>query len=269
VLDQLCDTPCVMNPNGTDSGPMYDVRLDRITHNGCNGFPAPATECRFVGTTSVQGLIISNSYARNITGDACLHFEGSSAHIQMFNTELVDCQVSGGNDGYIYFTTSTADFQSTHNTFRKTAKLPGVIYAFSTSSGSYSNPISSTDDSFIDENATHNLGGFNLAFHNGTVAITNPTAKDIRTFISILSTNGVSWTGGNIVNATNGIVAENVGQASGSGGANISVKGAHINCITWCARSSANTNGTGAPMNWSLTGNVYTGSGRVLLDDRH
>ena len=199
--------------NGTATGPMSDVTLDRITFNGCHGFPKPATECRFVGTTSVQGLTISNSQARNVTGDACLHFEGPSAHIQMSNTVLIDCQVSGGNDGYVYFLTSSADFRSVHNIFVKTAKLAGPIFAFSTQSGSYANPITSTDDTFIDENATHSLGGFNLAFHNGPVAITNPTAKDIGTFISLISTTGVSWSGGRITNATNGILAANGGTA--------------------------------------------------------
>jgi hypothetical protein len=77
----------------------------------------------------------------------------------------------------------------------------------------------------------------------------------------------VSWSGGRITNATNGILAENGTQASGSGGTNISVRGAHIDCLKWCMRSGPNTNGTGPPKNWSLTGNVYTGGGRVLLDD--
>jgi hypothetical protein len=252
--------------NGTPSGPMSDVTLDRIAFNGCHGFPKPATECRFVGTTSVQGLTISNSQARNGAGDACLHFEGTSAHIQMSNTVLIDCQVGGGNNGYIYFLTSSADFRSTHNTFVKTAKLQGAIFAFTTLSGSYSNPIISIDDTFIDENATHSFGGFDLGFHNGPVTITNPTAKDIGTFISLVSTTGVSWSGGRIINATNGILAANIGQPSGSGGTNISVRGAHIDCLTWCLRSSTNTNGTGPPTNWTLTGNVYTGGGRVLLD---
>jgi hypothetical protein len=137
--------------NGTATGPMSDVTLDRIAFNGCHGFPKPATECRFVGTTSVQGLTISNSQARNVAGDACLHFEGPSTHIQMSNTVLTDCQVSGGNDGYIYFLTSSADFRSTHNTFVKTAKLAGGVFAFSTSSGAYSNPITSIDDTFIED----------------------------------------------------------------------------------------------------------------------
>ena len=56
---------------------------------------------------------------------------------------------------------------------------------------------------------------------------------------------------------------------AGGGGANISVKDAHIDCMTWCIRSGPNTNGTLPPTNWSLTGNVYTGGGRVLLEDRH
>ena len=254
--------------NGTETGPMSNVTLDQITFNGCHGFPTPQTECRFVGTTSVQGLTISNSRAHNVAGDACLHFEGPSTHIQMSNTVLIDCQVSGGNDGYIYFSSGSADFRSIHNTFVKTAKLPGSSFAFSTESGSYSNPITSIDDTFIDENATHSFGGFNLGFHNGPVTIINPTARDIGTFISLVSTTGVSWSGGRIINATNGILAENITEPSGGGGVNISVKDAHIDCLTWCIRSGPNTNGTGPPTNWSLTGNVYTGSGRVLLDNR-
>ena len=216
---------------------MSDVTLDRITFNGCHDFPKPATECRFVGTTSVKGLTISNSQARNASGDACLHFEGTSTHIRMSNTVLIDCGATGGNDGYIYFLTGSADFQSIHNTFVKTAKLPGALFAFSTLSGGYANPIISTDDTFIDENATHSFGGFNLAFHSGQVTITNPTAKDIGTFISLFSTTDVAWSGGRITNATNGILAENGTQSSGSGGTNISVKGAHIECLKWCMRS--------------------------------
>lgn len=252
--------------NGTDTGPMSNVTLDRITFNGCHEFPKPTTECRFVGTTSVRGLTISNSQARNVSGDACLHFEGPSMHIRMLNTVLIDCGATGGNDGYIYFLSGSADFQSTHNTFVKTAKLPGASFAFSTESGSYSNPIISTDDTFIDESGTHSFGGFNLGFHNGPVTIVNPTARDIGTFISLVSTTGVSWSGGRIINATNGILAGNIREPNGGGGVNISVKDAHIDCLTWCIRSGPNTNGTLPPTNWSLTGNVYTGTGRVLID---
>jgi hypothetical protein len=254
--------------NGQANGVANDVLIDDFTFNGSHDFPKPATEERFAGFTSVNGLTIINSHVKNANGDACLHFEGTSAHIILSDTVLTDCQVSGGNDGYIYFLTSTADFRSVRNTFIKTSKLGGGIYAFSTQSGNYANPITSTNDSFIDESGSHGLGGFNLAFHTGMVTIDNPTAKNVGTFVSLISTTGISWSGGNVTNATNGILAENGARPSGGGGTDISVKGAHINCIIWCVRSSTNTNGTGAPTHWILLGNVYTGTGRVLLDNR-
>jgi hypothetical protein len=112
-----------------------------------SGFPKPATEYRFVGTTSVRALPFQTARrAISPAMPACI--SKAQRAIQMSNTVLIDCRVSGGNNGYI-ICDEQRRCRSTHY-IRQDGKvdqiLPSTLSGFSTPS--------SIDDIFIDENAT-------------------------------------------------------------------------------------------------------------------
>ena len=245
--------------NGQANGVATDILIDDFTFNGSHDFPKPATEARFAGFTSVDGLTITNSRVKRANGDACLHFEGTSKHITLSNNSWTDCQVSGGNSGYIYVLTSTADIKENADTFVFTGAVLGTAYAYDTSSNSYGNAITAQNLKFIDSSGQHRFGGFNLLFHFGPVVIQNAQATGLSDFVRMVSTVDVTVMNSQVADTINGIYSESPTKDSGGGGENITLVGNRMRCLQWCIFTGTNKNGTGAPKNWKITGNSFQG----------
>jgi hypothetical protein len=254
--------------NGQDAGVAADMLIDDFTFNGSHGFPKPATEQRFAGFTSVNGLIITNSHIKNASGDSCLHLEGSSEHIALSNNTWTDCGVSGGNSGYIYPLTSSADITESGDAFVFTGALPGETFAFDLSSGNYGNSLKIDNVKLTDLTGQHRFSGFNLAFHNGPVAIENTNARGLKTFVRLLSTIGANISGNEVSDSLNGILSDAPNLPSGGGGINITLTGNRMICIQWCILTGPNTNGTSPPVNWRVRGNFIRGRVSGVAVDR-
>ena len=245
--------------NGQANGVASDILIDDFTFNGSHDFPKPATEERFAGFTSVNGLTITNSHIEKANGDACLHFEGTSKHIVLANNSWTDCQVSGGNSGYVYIATSTADIKETYDTFTFTGAVPGEVFAYDTSSNSYSNPMAIRNVRLIDSSGQHRFGGFNLSFHYGPVAIQGAQARGLKDFVHMISTADVTVANSQVIDTVNGIYNEAPTKDSGGGGENITLAGNRMRCLQWCIFTGPNKNGTGAPKNWEIGDNSFQG----------
>ena len=245
--------------NGQANGVATDILIDDFTFNGSHGFPSPATEERFAGFTSVDGLTITNSHVKQANGDACLHFEGSSKHIALSNNSWADCQVSGGNSGYIYVLTGSADIKENGDTFTFTGAVPGAVFAYDTSSNSYGNAITAQNLKIVDSSGQHRFGGFNLLFHFGPVVIQNVQASGLSDFVRMVSTVDVTVANSQVADTMNGIYSEAPTKDSGCGGENITLTANRMRCLQWCIFTGTNRNGTGAPKNWKFSGNSFQG----------
>jgi hypothetical protein len=244
--------------NGQD-GVATDIVIDDFTFNGSHGFPKPATEERFAGFTSVNGLTITNSHVKNANGDACLHLEGSSKHIVLANNSWTDCEVSGGNSGYIYISTSTADINETNDKFTFTGVGPHDAFAYDTSSNSYHNPMTLRDLTLIDSSSQHRFSGFDLMFHSGPVVIQRARAAGLKDFVHMISTADLTVSNSQVTDTVNGIYNEAPTKDSGGGGENITLTDNRMQCLQWCILTGPNKNGTGAPKAWEIRGNSFQG----------
>lgn len=256
--------------NAGAGGRMNDVLLDNITFNGSHDWPTGETEERFAGFTSVFDLTISNSHVKNAAGDACVHLEGTSTHIKIIGSTFWDCQVSGGNDGFIYVLTSTANINLTGNWFIvDNAYTCSGCYALGDGTGAYSNSITAAGNTIVDLNGAHQIGGFDLSGYTGNADIVGNTMQGGATFVVLFSSGttstNINISSNNVASSTNGVYSANAFTSGGSGGTNIDVRDNTFSVSGYSVVSGTNTNSTLPPVNWTVTGNKSLGAGLGTL----
>jgi len=243
--------------------------IDNFIFTGSHGFPTPAVEQRFVSFTSCVSCSVINSNAKNANGDSCIHIEGTSDKFTLANNTLQDCDVAGGNNGFVYLLTNV-NLTSTNDTFIKTSALGAGIYAVDTSSGAYTGTLNFNGDNFIETDTSNNWGGFLLNFHSGQINITGGTASDVGDYVHAVTTNNLKISGVTVVGqgtaGANNFVYYVTG-TTGGGGINVHIVGNDVSAITRAIFSSQNSNGTSPPTNWSVTNNYFRGNGTVLVQE--
>lgn len=234
--------------------------ISNFIFDGSHSFPSAQLEERFAGFTSVDGLVISNSQVKNANGDSCVHLEGTVTRITLTGNIFHDCLTAGGNDGYIYILTSTANITASGNTFYQTSATTAAQFAYSTASGNYGGDMTVTGDRFFDTSGGHHFGAFNLTFHTGITKITGGSGDGLAYYVQAFSTNNLTVSGVQTLDTTQDIYYTTGSQASGSGGTDVQISGNSFYCIHYCILSQKNSNGTGPPTNWKVTNNSFDGT---------
>lgn len=251
-------------------GRTTNLTVDNLQFQGCHNFPTPETECRGIGVVSTFNFTLSNSTIYQASGDACVHLEGASTHIKIIGSTFWDCQVSGGNDGFIYVLTSSANLNLTGNTFIvDNAYTCSGCYALGNGAAAYANAITATGNTIIDLQSAHQIGGFDLSGYVGNADIVGNTMQGGSTFALLFSSGTASTeiniSSNNVVASTNGVYSANVFVATGAGGTNVDVKGNTFSVSGYSVLSGPNTNSTLPPTNWTVTGNKSLGAGLGTL----
>jgi hypothetical protein len=234
-------------------GPSKFWTISNNIFNGSTGFPTPATEERFVGITSVDGVVITGNTVRNSSGDSAVHLEDSLGDTVISNNIFQDCVPSGGNPGYIYLLNSAEDTVISNNIF-----LHGLdtvtASAVSTNSGAYVLNFIFTGNLIKGTGVVRNFSGCDTGGFNGRSVISNNIFENVKRAADCTNSNNVFFTSNTIKDADNGI-ARNV-SASQSGGANWTVTNNTFSGIDSAdITTSTNTNGTQPPTGWVVTGN--------------
>src|SRR6185437_15243959 len=248
-----------VNQNGTPSVSSRWI-VSGNTFTGSHGYPTPATERRFAGFTSIVGLTVANNIIKNAAVDSCIHVEGNSDNIVLTGNIFTDCEVSGGNDGYVFMLNSPGTWVSAGNIFNYTG-AGGGSFAYSTVSGLCTDcNLSSSGDTFYDTSGTASFGAFDVGNDSGgQITITGALELNGAYLVSAFSTNLLSVSNSNVL-GTNGIVYQNYLGNTGNGGTHVSIVGNNISCTVWCILSEPNTASSGAPTDWSVTSNHFRGT---------
>lgn len=90
---------------------------------GSKEYPISKTECRFIGITYVNNVIISNNIIKNVSGDAVVHVEGVGTVLIEGNT-IEECS----GTGFIYTMKASTIVKVINNTF-KTSKRAVLWHA--------------------------------------------------------------------------------------------------------------------------------------------
>ena len=243
--------------NCAAAAPSESWTISNNIYEGAKDFPLSATEQRFVGITSVKNVTITGNHVQKSNGDAPFHLEDIAGNTIIANNIIDNCLCSGGNDGYIYLLNSAESVVIEGNIFfPPQAGLPKA-YVIGTSSGAYINDIQFIGNRVVGNGATGNFGGLSYMFQTGLLNCVGNIFEYL--------TEGITFTAGN-----NAIVANNhfyfcnkgialaLSNSSGGGQKWLVVNNVFLETVSNDdIFTSQNTNGTSAPQNWTITGNVF------------
>jgi len=230
-------------------------------YTGAEGYPTAATEKRFVGITSVRSVVISGNSVKNSAGDAPIHLEDTLGETVISNNIFDNCIMSGGNEGYIYLLNNAENVIISGNIFLRTdASLP-FAYVTGTQSNLYLNDIQFIGNRVFGNGSAGNFGGLTyLSQGAGTSGNLNCTGNIFQSLVDGI----VFASGQNALISSNTFSNCNGGIRFAQGPSNVGgLKFLVANNIfsgtvgTRDIFTTTNTNGTGNPQNWTVTGNVF------------
>lgn len=115
-------------------------------------------ECRFVGITAVDNVIISNNVVQKVAGDSAIHLEDVGTSYQITNN--VFDNILGRGYIFILPTSDTADDSESiidDNTFLRTDAAAGIGNVLSVSSNIFANEVAFTNNRVVGLSSFHNL----------------------------------------------------------------------------------------------------------------
>jgi hypothetical protein len=227
--------------------------------SGSQQFPTPGTESRFVGITEVRGVIITGNLIRNSAGDAPIHLEDLYGETIVSNNIFDNCIMSGGNNGYIYLLNSAEDVIIDSNIFLRTDSTLPSAFAVDTTSGTYTNSISFTNNRVVGVASGGNLSGIQLRFQAGKNVISGNTFEKLNSAIEHGNVIGATLVSGNMFTECANGIFYTVGSGT-SGGSDWTVVGNHFSGTTgtYDVFTSQNLSGTNAPKRWVVQGNTFS-----------
>lgn len=230
-------------------------------YTGNKGYPTPGTEKRFVGITSVRSVVISGNSIKNAAGDAPIHLEDTLGETIISDNIFDNCVLSGGNEGYIYLLNSAENVIISGNIFLRTDASLGLAYAVGTSSGGYTNDIQFIGNRVLGNGSGGNFGGVSYASQgSGSLGNLNCTGNIFKSL-----TDGIAFG-----SAENALISSNTFSECNAG-IRFTQGTSNVGGIKWLVANNVfngtvgtqdiftatNTNGTGNPQKWTVTGNVF------------
>jgi hypothetical protein len=244
------------NQGGFDNPSVPKSKFWTVSNNifnGSFGFPTPATEKRFVGITSVEGVVITGNTVVNTAGDAAIHLEDTLGDTVISSNVFKDCVPADGNSGYIYLLNIDEDTVISNNIFLHGLDTVAAS-AVSVNSGTYALNLIFTGNLVKGTGAVRNFSGCDTGGLNGSAVVSSNIFENVVRAADATNANNVLFTANTVKGADNGI-SRNV-SASSSGGSNWTVSNNTFSSITSAdVITSTNTSGTQPPSNWVVTGN--------------
>jgi hypothetical protein len=230
-------------------------------YTGAQDYPTAATEKRFVGITSVRGVVISGNSIKKSTGDAPIHLEDTLGETIISDNIFDNCVLSGGNEGYIYLLNSAENVIISGNIFLRTDTSLGLAYAVGTSSGGFTNDIQFIGNRVLGNGSAGNFGGVSYSSQgSGSLGNFNCTGNIFKSL-----TDGIAFG-----SAENALISSNTFSECNAG-IRFTQSTSNVGGIKWLVANNVfngtvgtrdiftttNTNGTGNPQKWTVTGNVF------------
>lgn len=158
--------------NCAAAAPSENWIVSNNTFDTSSTFPTPGTETRFVGITSVRGVVITGNTVLKAAGDAAVHLEDTLGDTIVSNNVFDNCLTSGGNSGYIFLLNTAEHAVISDNIFLRTDATLPAAYAIDTSSNSFAFAMTITGNIVRGQAAGGNMNGFFLGFQNTSSATT-------------------------------------------------------------------------------------------------
>jgi len=251
AFDMVAD---FVEANGAEIALSYRWTITNNIYKGSYGFPTPATENRFAGITSVEGVIITGNQVTNSAGDAAIHLEDILGNTIISNNVFKDCVPSGGNSGYIYVLNSAEDTIISNNIFMHGLDTVSAC-AYSQNSDYYSANVQFIGNQVRGTGAVRNFSGVRLDYSTAPTVVASNIFENVVNVVDFSAANEVSVCGNIVKTCTNGVFLRQT--SSSSGGSNWLVSGnmfsdvSNIDIFT-----STNSNGTNPPSYWNICGNT-------------
>lgn len=252
------------NFNGDGGGTAYDILVQGNSHLGSNAFATPQTEERFVTLTNTTNARILNNWVKNVAGDAAIHVEDVGGQNTIQGNTFIDCNIAGGNTGWIYLLNNNQVVTILDNWFIKSAGFTTACSAVSTASGVYSNPFIISGNFVIGTGNT--FAGFDCSNHTGQGLISNNFGSGLSAFVNLNSASNKQIRG-NVVQSTPIGIISNPG-VSGSGGTDIEVSDNRIDCTNKALLAAPQTGGAaGVPTRWMVKDNYFSNTGDMSVQN--
>lgn len=244
--------------NQTSTGASEFWTITNNVFTGSAGYPTAATEKRFVGITSVRGVIISGNTVKNVAGDSAIHLEDTLGETIISSNVFDNVVCYGGNSGYIYLLNSAENTVIDGNIFLRTNTGLPTACALDVSSAVYSHSIQFTNNRVAGVSPTGNFYAICLFASVGEKIISGNQFENLTHAINHVSSGNVSFTGNRVRNCQNGLVLEQT--PAGGGGNDWKISDNVFSGTTGASDiySGPNTNGTNAPNRWVVDGNVFS-----------
>ena len=152
--------------NCAAAAPSENWVISNNTYDTNQNYPTAVTEGRFVGITSVRGVIITGNTVKKAAGDAAIHLEDTLGDTIISNNVFDNCLTSGGNLGYLFLLNTAENTIVSNNIFLRTDATLPAAYALSVNSNVYSFALIASGNLVRGESGSSNFSGFNLGFQD-------------------------------------------------------------------------------------------------------
>jgi len=226
-------------------------------YKGSNGYPTPATEKRFVGITSVNGVVIDGNVVEDVAGDAAIHLENTLGETVISNNVFDNCLGDGGNVGYIYLLNSGENTVVNGNIFLRTDAGLTSAYALQCNNN-YANKIQFTGNRVVGTSAGSNFSGLRIGDSYGQKLISDNVFEKLDIAIDApRNTSNVIFNGNFIIDTANALAQQVTSAGSGYRNWLISNNVFTGTTGTYDILTRENTNGTSAPKNVFIANNKF------------
>ena len=242
--------------NCASTAPSSNWAITNNIYQGAQGYPTAATEVRFVGITSVNGVVIDGNLVEKVAGDSAIHLEDTYGQTVISNNVFDNC-LTFNQDGYIYLLNSAENTVISGNIFQRTnASLAAASAVWC--SNNYDNTIQFTDNLVIGSAAGSNLSGFSLGFYSGQAVISGNIFKKLNAVINGSAASGVLFSGNQVVDTATALTQAVTATSTGYRDWTISNNVFTGTTGTTDVLTYTNSNGTGAPKRVYVTDNKFS-----------
>jgi len=182
------------------TGTSTDWVITNGTFEGSHGYPKPATEQRFAGFTTADGITISSVNVQHANGDAAVHLEGSAKNIKLVDDTFKDNLSTGGADANVMYYNSANNIAASNIRCLYTS-TGNADFCFGGGANSFSNELEFRNVFCQDSTGRHLFGCFELDFHAGNTRIIGGGGDGLLQFIQTKSTSNLTVRGPVVTNS--------------------------------------------------------------------
>lgn len=236
--------------NCASAAPSEDWIISGNQFLGSAGFPAVATEKRFVGITSVKNVTITNNIVKNVAGDSAVHLEGTRGRVTVSGNHFSN---SIGTN-YLYLLHSEKDVIISNNWFIQDDVTLPAMTMIGMNSNVYTNAVTIIGNHFVG-NANMTVTAIGAETHTNIKVIGN-TFESLKTGMSGSSTKNVIINSNEFDNVNQCVVGASYGRTGGAF-SDVTMTGNRFNCNTDAVYVRRNTSGSAPSERWTITGNYF------------